>query len=314
MLPDTVPAAAESTAAAPAARPVAVLVNAHAGSGCDEQWARALEARFAEVGMAARVALVRDAAQLERTVQDALASRPPLVVAGGGDGTLNTVAAAVLGTGTTLAVLPMGTLNHFARDLGVPLDLEGAVRVAVRGRDATVDVGEVNERLFLNNSSIGIYPHFVIAREQKESLGWPKWTAAVRAAIAALHRFPYVDVELEIGGECIRRSTPCVFVGNNEYSLGGLSLGERERLDAGYLTVHVPHRIGRLGLLRLALRALFGRLERDADFDHYRVRSLRVHTRHARMRVATDGEVSLLSAPLDYRVRARALRVRVPAD
>jgi diacylglycerol kinase family enzyme len=314
MPPDTLISPAKPPGVASASRPVAVLVNAGAGSGCDDAWARTLEQRFAEEGMAARVVLVRDGAQLQRHVRDALAGEPELVVAGGGDGTLNTVAGAVLGTGTTLAVLPMGTLNHFARDLGVPLDLGDAVRVAVHGRDVAVDTGEVNGRLFLNNSSIGIYPHFVIEREQKQRLGWPKWPAAVPAAFAALYWFSCVHVELEIEGKCIRRSTPCVFVGNNEYSLGGLSLGERERLDAGYLTIHVPHRIGRLGLLRLALRALFGRLEREADFDHYRVRALRVHTRHARMRVATDGEVCLMSAPLDYRVRARALRVRVPAD
>ena len=292
---------------------VPVLVNASAGGGRDREWARSLAARFRDHGMAVDVSVVDAGKGLEQALQAAMARSPPLLVAGGGDGTLNTVAAALLGSRTTLAVLPMGTLNHFARDLGIPVDLNGAVRTAVHGRDVEVDTGEVGGRLFLNNSSIGIYPHFVMAREQHQRLGWPKGPAAVRAAIAALHRFPSVDVELEIDGKCVRRSTPCVFVGNNEYTLGGPALGERERLDAGYLTLHVTRRIGRLGMFRLALRALFGRLESDADFDRFRVRAFRVHTRHARMRVATDGEVCVLDAPLDYRVRPRALRVRVPA-
>ncbi|HET7845353.1 MAG TPA: diacylglycerol kinase family protein, partial [Xanthomonadales bacterium] len=250
---------------------------------------------------------------LARAIERAAAEKPDAVVVGGGDGTLSTAAGVLARGPVPLGVLPLGTLNHFARDLGVPTDLAQAVRAIAHGRDVAVDTGEVNGQLFLNNSSIGIYPHFVIEREQKQRLGWPKWPAAIPAAIASLHRFPYVDVELEIDGKCIRRSTPCVFVGNNEYELGGLALGERERLDEGVLTLHVTHRIGRLGLLRMAFLALFGRLERDRDFDRYRVRSIRVHTRHARLRVSTDGEVHLMPAPLDYRVRPRALRVRVPA-
>lgn len=295
-------------------RAVPVLVNAAAGRGCDEEWAQELAGLFRAEGQEVRVVLVQHGEQMDAALREALSDSPRLLAAGGGDGTLNTVAAALLGAPTTLAVLPMGTLNHFARDLGVPTTLADAVHVAVHGRDATVDVGQVNDRVFLNNSSIGIYPQFVIAREQTQRrLGWPKWPAAIAAAIASLHRFPYVDVELEIDGECIRRSTPCVFVGNNEYSLAGTSLGERERLDEGFLTVHVTRRIGRLGLLRLAVRALFGQLDRDHDFDRFRVREFEVRSRHARLRVATDGEVHVLDVPLRYRVRPRALRVRVPA-
>lgn len=291
-----------------------VLVNAKAGSGRDAPWAASLAAKFADAGVDADVRLVHDGAGLAEHARRAIAAQPRLVIAAGGDGTINTIARLVADSRATLGVLPMGTLNHFAKDLGVPVELDAAVVAIANGRDIEVDFGEVADRVFLNNSSIGIYPHFVIEREQAQRrLGWPKWPAAIAAAIASLRRFPYVDVELDLGNERIRRTTPCVFVGNNEYSLAGMSLGERERLDAGYLTVHVVRRIGRLGLLRLALRALFGRLERDHDFDRFRVREFEVRSRHARLRVATDGEVCVLDLPLRYRVRPRALRVRVPA-
>src|SRR5205814_7706026 len=130
-----------------------------------------------------------------------------------------------------LAVLPMGTLNHFARDLGVPADLAAAVRVALNGTRRAVDVGEVNGRVFVNNASIGLYPAMVHRRnKQQRRLGRSKWHAMLWAVHAVLRTHPFLDLTLTLDGVEHRRRTPFVFVGNNAYQMEGFMIGLRERL------------------------------------------------------------------------------------
>ena len=243
----------------------------------------------------------------------AVAEGAPVVVAGGGDGTINAVASALVDSGTSLGVLPLGTLNHFAKDLNIPLELDAAVANAVHGGAKAVDVGEVNGRIFLNNSSLGIYPDIVRDREhQQKHLGRGKWHAFARAVFVAARRFPFMSVRLKINGAEHLRRTPFVFIGNNEY-MQGLTMGERERIDSGKMYLYVAQKPTRLGLLRYAIHALFGRLSEAKDFDVLSASELVIETRHRKMRVATDGEVTVMAPPLCYRSRAAALRVVVPA-
>jgi diacylglycerol kinase family enzyme len=238
---------------------------------------------------------------------------PPLIVAAGGDGTINAVASALVGATTALGVIPCGTLNHFARDLGIPLDHTEAVLATLRGRAREIDVGEVNGRLFLNNSSIGLYPAMVHRRtKQQRRLGRGKWQAMLWAAHTVLRSHPFMDVMLELDGKNFVRRTPFVFIGNNVYEMQGFDIGRRACLDAGVLSVYVTHRGRRLGLLALVLRALFGRLEQSRDFEAATATELRIETRHKRLLVATDGEVAALDLPLQYRTRSRSLRVVAP--
>ena len=145
----------------------------------------------------------------------ALADGAEAVVAGGGDGTINAVASVLAGSGVAFGVLPLGTLNHFAKDLGIPLALDEAVRNVAEGKPMQVDVGQVNERIFLNNSSLGLYPDIVRDREkQQRRLGRGKWPAAAWATIAALRRYPFLSVRLTIDGAQHARSTPFVFIGS----------------------------------------------------------------------------------------------------
>src|SRR5581483_6186931 len=128
--------------------------------------------------------------------------KPPVIVAAGGDGTLNAVASALVGTDIALGVLPMGTLNHFAKDLKIPLDVAHAARAIAEGHTKTVDVGVVNGRIFVNNSSLGLYPHIVRARELKQHRpGWGKWTALVWATWLVLRRSPFLRLRL-----CLERA------------------------------------------------------------------------------------------------------------
>jgi diacylglycerol kinase family enzyme len=289
-----------------------VIINASAGLGYCGGWAAALEEKFRAHGAEPDITLAKSGEEMIARAERALQEGAQVVVAGGGDGTINAVASVLAGTDTWLGVLPLGTLNHFAKDLKIPLELDEAVANVVRGKAGKVDVGEVNGRIFLNNSSLGIYPDIVRDREQQQRhLGRSKWPAFGRALFAAIRRFPFMSVKLKINGAEHLRRTPFVFIGNNEY-LQGLTLGARERLDSGKLCLYVAQKPTRFGLLRYALHALFGKLREARDFDVLSATSLEIETRHHHLRVATDGEVTMMKPPLCYRSRAAALHVIVP--
>ena len=291
---------------------IPVIVNARAGTASSEMPCARLVELFRAAGLDAEILEAKDGDQIADLTRGAIARAPPMIVAGGGDGTVSAVAGVVTGTAVPLGVLPLGTLNHFARDLGLPDDIESAVSVLATGRVIEVDVGEVNGRVFLNNSSIGLYPQLVHQRErQQERLGRGKWHALLRASLTLLHRYPTMNVRVRTGNEELVRRTPLVFVGNNAYAMSGLNIGTRARLDSGVLSVYIPHRAGRFGLFRIALRALFGRLDRVDDFDALQTPSLRIDTRRRHTRVAVDGETAGAVTPLDYRIRPGALRVIV---
>jgi diacylglycerol kinase family enzyme len=204
-------------------------------------------------------------------------------------------------------------VNHFARDLKIPSELEAAAQTIVAGHTTTVDVAEVNGRIFVNNSSLGLYPTIVRERQKRERLGFRKWPAFFWATIQALRRYPFLDVQLRVNGELLDRLTPFVFVGNNEYAMDLFNVGLRERLDRGTLSIYITHRTSRLKLIGLALRAVFGRLRDDKDFLALASDEVKIQTGRKRLRVAFDGEVDVMETPLQYRVRPGALRVIVPS-
>ena len=291
-----------------------VILNARSGAGRGPEGADTLRELLTSAGVAAQVLLAGDGDDLLRAVDRALAAGTRLVVAAGGDGTQSAVASRLVGTDAVQGVLPMGTLNHFAKDLGVPLKLEEAVRVLAAGRVLHVDVGEVNGRVFINNSSIGLYPQIVRERElQQLRLGKGKWRALASATLHATQGRPALAVRVEAQGEAEVRRTPFVFIGNNRYTMEGFRIGARESLQQGELSLYMGRRRGRLGMVALALRALAGRLRQAEDFDMVSGPAFVVDTGEARVRVATDGEVAMMDTPLHYRLRPAALRVMVPA-
>jgi diacylglycerol kinase family enzyme len=291
----------------------AVIINASAGCGYTDAWATGLTQKFSACGLDVHVTLAHSGAELLKAARQAVARRCPIVVAGGGDGTINAVASVLVGTDVCLGVLPLGTLNHFAKDLGVPLTLDAAIHAIATGPSIQVDTGEVNGRLFLNNSSLGLYPDIVRDRErQQRRLGRGKWLAFLWATMAALRRYPFLEAQLHLNGMAHRIRAPFIFIGNNHYSMEGFNIGERDCLDRGELSLYVAHRTGRLGLLVLATHALLGRLKQVKDFNILLAKEVLIETRHTRMRVATDGEVTVMPTPLRYRLRPRSLRVIVP--
>jgi len=246
-------------------------------------------------------------------VRKAAASDADVVVLGGGDGTLSTGAAALLGSHKPLGILPFGTLNHFAKDVGIPLDLDEAVGTIERGHVRQVDVGDLNGRIFLNNSSIGLYPSAVAQREElRHRHGGGKWPAMFNACVDVFRRFPLLDVTLQVEDRAVALTTPFIFVGNNRYEMTLFSLGTRSSLQGGELSVYLTRNSGRLGLLRLAFRALLGRLEQDRDFHSFMLPAVEILTRRRSLRVSLDGEVVQMASPIRYGIRPRALRVLAP--
>jgi diacylglycerol kinase family enzyme len=293
--------------------PVQVVVNAGAGAVDKEEIVNRLVERYLPEGSRWKVSVARNGPELLELARRAIKDGYQTIVAGGGDGTVSTVAGVLAGTRKTLGVLPLGTLNHFAKDLQLPLDLDGAMETIMAGHTVRVDVGAVNGHTFINNSSLGLYPRIVKEREKQQRLGWGKWPAFVWAAISVLRRYPLLDVRLSIDGNQLARRTPFVFIGNNEYEMEGFNIGRRARLDKGELSLYITPRTGRLGLLRLALRALLGGLRNERDFTALVTREIWIETRHRRVRVAFDGETTIMVPPLHYNVRPGALRVIVPA-
>jgi len=297
-----------------ARRRLIAIINAAAGDEGKGAPAEELMPMFAAHDIDAKLVLTRSGDEITAAVRDAMREKPDIIVAGGGDGTINAVAAQLVGTDVALGVLPLGTLNHFAKALHLPLDPVRAAEVVAMGKRAVVDVGEVNGRIFLNNSSLGLYPRLVRRREaQQEKLGRGKWPAALWAAVTLFRLHPILRLRLTVNDDCINRRAAVVFIGNNVYSMSGLSLGDRERLDGGQLSVFVTHRNGRFGLVTLALRALFGRLRGAAGLDAMVTAAIDIESRHSRLPVSIDGEVVSMDAPLRYRIRPRVLTVVVGA-
>ncbi|HEX6715721.1 MAG TPA: diacylglycerol kinase family protein [Pyrinomonadaceae bacterium] len=295
--------------------PTKIIISTIAGGANDNHKAgERLTQIFNENQIDVDISLAQSGAEVTELARDAARGPYRVIVAAGGDGTVNSVAAEVIESNKILGILPLGTLNHFARDLRIPFDLEAAAQVIVGGHIIEVDVAEVNERVFLNNSSLGLYPIIVREREKRERLGFGRWPAFIWATLQAFRRYPFLDVRLRVDDKALDRTTPFVFIGNNEYAMNSFNIGMRERLDKGLLSLYITHRTSRLKLISLALRAVVGRLRDDKDFMALRSNEVKIETAHKRLRVAFDGEITVMQPPLHYRLRARALRVIVPED
>lgn len=309
--------------------PVLVLINVGAGAvqkaGPDkfaQQVSEGLEAR----GLTARIELLEGADlsarvdQFVKSAKDAPDARQKTLIVGGGDGTVNAAAALIATSEIVLGVLPLGTLNHFAKDLRIPVTLDAALDVIAAGNVRTVDAGEVNGRIFVNNSSIGVYPFLVAQRTAEQRRRRIGKLAAIFPALlrtlrgASWHR---VTITAEDGAEPPKRReirTPCVFVGNNFYDLK--ALGRRTDLCAGKLCVYVVRRDSWWGLLSLPFKiALWAALQRTPqhDIELLNVLGLTIQSHRRRLRIAVDGEAVHESTPLVYRSRPKALRVLAPS-
>lgn len=293
--------------------PIDVILNAAGGSFIEGETDRLIAEAFAERNVAIDLHLAKSGSEIDVLAEKAINSNSATIVVGGGDGTISSVAAKVSKAGKTLGLLPIGTLNHFCKDLAIPMDLTQAIAVIADGYTIKVDLGEVNSRTFVNNSSIGLYPRIVRRRDhQIERIGRGKWSAALFAAVRVFRRHSFFRVRFEIDGKRFLRKTPFVFVGNNEYGIDLYNIGSRESLTDGTLSAYFLKRSGRWGVLILVLRTLFGRLKQWKDFESIKATEITIDVKKKNVMVALDGEVAVMETPLEYRILPKALNVIVP--
>jgi diacylglycerol kinase family enzyme len=296
---------------------VLVILNQAAGtlaaSSADDE-PRRIRDGFAAAGIDADV---RDVAgpDLESVARGAAAEGFDAVVAGGGDGTLNTIANALAGGPVAFGVLPLGTHNHFAKELGLPLDLDAAVAALARGTTEQLDVAEVNGRVFLNFSSLGLHPMMVKHRDaQRQVLGRRKFVAMFVALVSVLRRLPLRRVRLSFDGQVIRRITPSVIVGNNVHQMKVFGVENVSHPGRDVLNVYLARATKWYGVLWLFVRAALRLLRTAKTFEAIVVPEVTIETYSRHARVSSDGEVTDMPTPLHYRVRRGGLKVIRPAN
>ena len=247
-----------------------------------------------------------------KVVRERMLTGRRLFVAAGGDGTISSVMQPLVNSDATLGVIPLGTYNHFARDLGLPLDWREALNVALTGATRQVDAGRVNERFFVNNISIGLYPELVANREE-HGRDYPRWKARLYAAYATLRKYPYVSlgIETEYLHEIVR--THVFVISNNSYDLSRIGVeAQRLTLEEGRLSVYWLPRQPRIALMRFLAHYLAGRVTHAPGFRSFRTTQLKVQSARHRLHLGVDGEVRIMTPPLVITIVPRALLVKVP--
>jgi YegS/Rv2252/BmrU family lipid kinase len=292
---------------------VPVLLNRGGGAiAADPQVRKKVADAMKAAGLDARIELI-DGGDCEVRARAIAKRGDALLVVGGGDGTIGAAASALVGTKTMLGILPLGTLNHFARDLGIPTDLTEAAKLIANARGQRVDVAEMNGRIFINNSAIGLYPLMVVDRDmQRERLGRSKRLAMIVASIRTLARFHHQRLTLTINGKKRMVDTPLLFVGNNDYRIDIAAPGQRESVNDGELCVLVMRKKTAAGLIAASIRALLNRARPDDMVQLDGVERLSVASARNMLRVSLDGEVVRAEPPLEYKIRKKALRVAAP--
>ncbi|MEW6373406.1 MAG: diacylglycerol kinase family protein [Pseudomonadota bacterium] len=299
-----------------------VVLNAGSGHAETELRCSTIRDVLAEAGRTCHLEIVKDAAQLgeiaRRMAQEAKRTGGVLVAAGG-DGTINTVAHQAVLQGCVFGVLPQGTFNYFGRTHGIPEDLAEAVRSLLTSTVQPVQVGMVNDRIFLVNASVGLYPALLEAREQdKRQYGRSRLVAILSALKTALGRHRPLRIALETEGHVRKLRTATLFVGNNRLQMEQVGMEPlTEAVEDGELAAIAPRRVGKLGMLGLLLRGALGRLGEAPNVVAFSFKRLTV--KHARLsprrsvKVATDGEVTRMPMPLEFRVLEGRLALLKPA-
>jgi len=234
-----------------------------------------------------------------------------LFVAAGGDGTVNCVIQALVHSEAVLGVIPIGTFNHFARDVGVPLDWRAALEVALNGTTRQVDAARANDRFFVNNISMGLYPELVARREER-GRHYPRWKARLYALYGTLQKYPHVTVTLESEHHQMAVRTHVLMVSNNTYDLSRIGIdAPRSTLEEGRLSVYwLPH-LPRVALMRFIAHYLAGRVHETPGFRSFRTSRMKVHASKAHLKVGVDGELFTFDMPLVITIAPQSLKVKV---
>ena len=235
-----------------------------------------------------------------------------LFVAAGGDGTINTVIQPLVTTDAIFGVIPVGTYNHFAKDLGLPLAWRDALEVILTGATKSIDTARVNERFFVNNISLGLYPDLVARREEK-GRDYPRWKARLYAAAATLRKYPHIAVTLDSEHHHEVMRTHVLMISNNSYDLSRLGIeAPRTALEEGRLSVYwLPH-VPRLALMSFVAHYLAGRVHTAPGFRSFRTLQVKLQSSKKFFHLGVDGEVVTMAAPLVITIVPQSLSVKAP--
>jgi diacylglycerol kinase family enzyme len=302
--------------------PLHIVCNAGSGSGDAQEARQQIEQILSTAGRRHSFILIDDPSHLpqiaERAADAAVRSKGAVVVAGG-DGTINAVAQAVLPTQRPFGIVPQGTFNYSSRAHGIPLDTGEATHALLSARVKPVQVGMVNERIFLVNASIGLYPELLQDREQYKRQYGRRRSVALWSGLMTLlreHRALAVEIEHEHGREVMR--TPSIFIGNNPLQLEQVGLKEAGDVQRRRLAAVIVKPVSTAKLVWLAMRGLLGQLGEDDSVRDFPFHSMTVRplsgSGRSRIKVAVDGEIFWSQPPLGFTVAPQSLLLMVPAQ
>ena len=301
--------------------PLFVVFNVGAGDGDAAETRAAIESACAAAGRELNMMVLDDPSGIAELAQEAVRRAREvhgIVVAAGGDGTINAVAQAALGSDCTFGVLPKGTFNYFSRTHGIPADTGEGMQVVLQGSAQPVQVGLVNNHLFLVNASVGLYPKLLEDREAwKQQLGRRRWVAFSSALATLLRGYRTLRLSIEVHGKRQEIRTPSLFVGNNALQMEQLGFTESHAIDAGQLAAMTLRPIGRLAMLWLIFQGVLGKLGEADQVEKFTCKRLTVTRSRGlglrRVKVATDGEIKWLTLPLQFSVSPEPLMLLRPA-
>jgi diacylglycerol kinase family enzyme len=294
---------------------IEIVLNARSGSQEAEAAREILEKVFRESGRSFGIS-VATGDEIGRLAREKAKSDCEILVAGGGDGTICGVGEAAREHGKTLGVLPLGTFNYFAKNLGIPLDLEEAARVILDGEPVQASVLDLDGRLVLNNSSIGIHPAVLLQRRKLyRRWGRSQVTAYLSVLITAFQPPPRLRVRLATDEGEVVRDTPLVMICSNAFQMEAFALAGKECLAERKFALYVARLSGRATIFKLGLRTLLRCLRPAVDYEVICTSDVTIETlrRHS-LRAAVDGELERLNSPLRFSVAPRPLCVLAPRE
>jgi diacylglycerol kinase family enzyme len=286
---------------------ITVIINTRAGF--DD--AAALRAALGRADIS--VIEIESGAAIPAAVRLAIDAGSSIVAAAGGDGTINAVAQALMGTNVTLGIVPAGTLNTLAKALDIPPEPDAIIDVLLHGQVRSIDVGDVNGHIFLSTTTVGVHPMIASAREQyRDSVRAGHWRAFHHAVLNILRRPPLFTLYLQAGGKEVLRRANVVVIASHTYALRRLRVEGHSPPDDGLLTVWVPRTANSINLFVFAIRAILGLAREGVHYDMIPTREALIERRTKELTVTIDGEVRTVISPLRYRLHPAALKVMVP--
>ncbi len=290
-----------------------VLMNLKSGRGSDHPQIHDLEQAFAAHGITAEIIRLKPNDDISARASKLAREGADLVVAAGGDGTICGVASGLVGTQTTMGVIPMGTFNYFGRSLNIPETASEAIAVIARNHRKSIPVGVINDRVFLNNTSLGIYPQILRTRETVYARWGRSRIAAYWSVLKTMLRLPRrLKLQITVDGKTREVKTSLLFAVSNAFQLEQMGLEGLECIEKGKLAVLIAPNSGRLGLLKNGLALMLGRAQRHHDFELMCADHMHITCKRKSLLVARDGERSRISGPFHLEMRQGALTVLTP--